>query len=175
MSMQASVLRAIERFEEHLRGPVRVADAAEAAGYSLYHFCRVFGQVTRLTPYEYLMRRRLSEAARDLLQTPRTVLDIALDYQFGSGEAFGRAFQRMFATLPSRLRQLGQVDQRRLLPRFSAAYLDALTGLGPNPHRIQRGDIVLAGCMAPPRGQSLATVAAPGDQACRGPTAVPAL
>lgn len=147
MSVQASVLRAIDLMEERLHQPMQIAEAADAAGYSVYHFCRVFNQATRLTPYEYLMRRRLSEAAWALLQTEHKLLDIALDHQFGSGEAFGRAFQRMFAILPSHFRQIGQLDRRRTLPRFTAAYLDALGGLDASPRRLSRPQIDLAGWM----------------------------
>lgn len=149
MSVQASILRAIDLFEDRLRQPMRVAEAAEAAGYSLYHFCRLFSQTTRLTPYEYLMRRRLSQAAQDLLQTRRRVLDIALNYQFNSSEAFGRAFQRMFAVLPSRLRQIGQVDSRQILPRFTSDYLTALESLPLTAEKIDHPAIEIAGWMAP--------------------------
>jgi AraC family transcriptional regulator len=149
MSVQESILQAIDLFEARLHEPVRVAEAAEAAGYSLYHFCRLFNQAARLTPYEYLMRRRLSQAAQELLHSRRKVLDIALDYQFGSSEAFGRAFQRMFALLPSRFRARGHVDARRMLPRFSSAYLAALEGLRPRPAKVRRPAIELAGWMAP--------------------------
>jgi AraC family transcriptional regulator len=149
MSVQASILRAIDLFEDRLRQPVRVAEAAEAAGYSLYHFCRLFSQTTRLTPYAYLMRRRLSQAAQDLLQTRRRVLDIALNYQFNSSEAFGRAFQRMFAVLPSRLRRIGVVDRRQMLPRFTSDYLTALEGLSLTAEKVDHPAIEIAGWMAP--------------------------
>jgi len=149
MSVLASILRAIDLFEDRLHQPVRVAEAAEAAGYSVYHFCRVFNQTARLTSYEYLIRRRLSQAAQDLLQTRRTVLDIALDYQFGSSEAFGRAFQRMFAIQPSRFRQLERADPRQILPRFTPEYLTALEGLSLYPQKIRHPKIEIAGWMSP--------------------------
>lgn len=57
------ILRAVEFIELNLREPVSIKDAADAAGYSLYHFCRVFNSVIHHSPYDYIMRRRLSEAA----------------------------------------------------------------------------------------------------------------
>lgn len=156
MSAQRPIQQAIDLMEDRLRRPLRVAEAAEAAGYSVYHFCRVFNQATRLTPYEYLMRRRLTEAAQEVLHTSRRILDIALEYEFGSSEAFSRAFQRMFAVLPGRLRQIGRMDGRRLLPRFTADYLDALSSLGPHPARVSRPPIELAGWMIPCAPASLA-------------------
>jgi AraC-like DNA-binding protein len=56
--------QAIDFIEAHLRADVTVGDVAAAVSYSVYHFCRTFNQVTHYTPYDYLMRRRLAEAAR---------------------------------------------------------------------------------------------------------------
>lgn len=159
MTVQASVLQAIDLMEERLRQPLRVAQAAEAAGYSVFHFCRVFNQATRLTPYEYLMRRRLTEAAHELLYTQHRILDIALEFAFGSSEAFSRAFQRMFAVLPGRLRQIGSVDERRLLPRFTSGYVAALGSLGPRPDRVSLPPVELAGWMTPCAPASLTLTA----------------
>jgi AraC family transcriptional regulator len=117
------ISQAIDFIEDNLKEPISVADMAEAATYSLYHFCRLFNQVTHHTPYDYLMRRRLSEAARALLESQDKIIDIALDYQFNNPETFSRAFQRFFGTQPSRLRKQGDIDSRRLMPRLSLAHI----------------------------------------------------
>jgi AraC family transcriptional regulator len=103
------IVQALDYIEAHLQRPVGVADMAEAVSYSLYHYCRRFNQATRHTPYDYLMRRRLAEAARDLLQTDRKVIEIALDYQFKSPEVFTRAFKRVHGIGPSQFRKRGEV------------------------------------------------------------------
>lgn len=144
-----AILRAIDLFEERLCQPVTIAEGAQAAGYSLYHFCRLFAQVIRHTPYDYLIRRRLTRAADDLLHTRCRVLDIALDYQFNSSEAFGRAFRRMFGLLPGSLRKIGALDTRRALPRLEAEYLDTLACLPLRPNRVNLPALELAGWMAP--------------------------
>jgi len=140
------VLRAIDLLEERLRAPVQVMEAAQAAGYSLFHFCRVFNQVTALTPFEYLMRRRLSEAASVLSSSEARVLDVALDFQFGSAEAFARAFKRVFARQPHLARQHG-VDARRCLPRLTFDYLDFLARARPDPRPAPLGELHLSGLM----------------------------
>lgn len=113
------VLRSIDCIERRLRGPFRVADAADAAGYSLFHFSRVFSQSVRQSPYEYLMRRRLSQAALDLLESGRRVLDVALDFQFDTPEGFSRAFKRMFGQQPQQFRKQNRLDPRLLMPRLT--------------------------------------------------------
>ena len=102
---------------------IGVADMADAVGYSLYHFCRTFNEATHHTPYDYLMRRRLSEAARTLLQADDRIIDVALDHQFSNPETFSRAFRRMFDTQPSQWRKDGCLDRWRLMPRLTLAHL----------------------------------------------------
>ena len=96
MTQVLPVYRAIQFIEKNLKADIAVADMAEAASFSLYHFCRVFSQVVQHSPYDYLMRRRLSEAARELVETDKKITDIGFDHQFNSPETFSRAFKRMF-------------------------------------------------------------------------------
>ena len=95
----------------------------DAAGYSLYHFCRLFGKTTRHSPYDYLMRRRMTLAADDVIVGERKIVDIALDYQFESHEGFTRAFGRMFGLAPLEARKQGSIPALRRLPRLTAAHL----------------------------------------------------
>jgi len=117
------ISKAVDFIEDNLREAIAVADMADAVAYSLYHFCRMFNQATHHTPYDYLMRRRLSQAAQELLQSDKKIIDIALDYQFNSPETFSRAFKRVFGMQPSQLRKQGSVDPRRLMPRLTFAHI----------------------------------------------------
>ncbi len=141
---------AIQFIEDHLREPVTVADIAAAAGYSLYHFIRTFNQTVQHTPYDYLMRRRLSEAARELLGSERRVIDIALDYQFNNHETFTRAFGRVFGMPPTSWQDQGLPDSRLLMPAFDLDYLEVLSAPGfEAPKLAALDEIILAGWMAP--------------------------
>ena len=123
MSSLTPILRAIEFIEDHLRDELRVADVAEAALYSVFHFCRMFNVITHHSPYDYLMRRRLSEAGRALIETDQKVIDIALDFQFNSPETFSRAFRRMFDMQPRQWRMERRLDRRMMLPPLTAEHL----------------------------------------------------
>jgi len=118
-----SVHAALTFIEDHLHEDITVGDIASAAGYSLYHFIRTFNQVVQHSPYDFLMRRRLSEAAQELIDTDRRILDIAVDYSFGSHETFSRAFKRMFDLSPSQWRDGFPDHAHVLLPRLTEEYL----------------------------------------------------
>ncbi len=125
MNMDA-VLRAAAWVEQHLTEPLRVEEMAAAAGYSLFHFSRLFNGLVQQPPYEYLLRRRLCEAARMLQKTDARAIDAAMQYQFNSPEVFSRAFVRVIGVTPSAWRQSGRVDARRFLPPLTRAYLEVL-------------------------------------------------
>ncbi len=56
---------------------------------------------------DYVRKRRLTEAARALVHTNRRILDIALDWQYDSHEAFTRAFKRAYSLTPFEYRRRG--------------------------------------------------------------------
>jgi AraC family transcriptional regulator len=139
------MFQALAFIEQNLCHEIAVADMAEAAGYSLYHFCRTFNGLIHHTPYDYLMRRRLSEAARELVAGERRILDIALDYQFSSPETFSRAFKRLFDVQPSQWRKEGRADPRRCMPPLTLAHLEHLERGGLKPALEQRDAFYIAG------------------------------
>jgi len=121
----ASLGRALAAVEAGLRGELDVAALAEAACYSLFHFVRVFTELTGHGPYDYLVRRRLAEAAREVVGGGRTLLDIALDYRFDSPEGFARAFRRCFGLAPSEARRSGSYPEGRARTAISLGYVRA--------------------------------------------------
>ena len=123
MSQLTAIGEALNFIEDNLEENIGVADMADAAGYSLYHFCRVFNSIVHHTPYDYLMRRRLSESARAMIETDRKIIDVAFEYQFNSPETYSRAFKRMFGMPPYRWRNQGTVNERFWMPRLTLEYI----------------------------------------------------
>lgn len=99
------ILRAVAFVESNLREEISTTDIADHVSYSRFHFHRLFQAVVDLTPGVYLRQRRLCHAARELITGNRRILDIAIDYQFGSQASFSRAFQREFGVPPGQFRQ----------------------------------------------------------------------
>jgi AraC family transcriptional regulator len=99
------ICRATQYLEASLCEHITVADMAHCSGYSLFHFSRLFNSLTGHSPYDYLIRRRLSEAAICLRNKEGSITDLAFQYQFGSLEAFSRSFKKMFGVSPVRYRE----------------------------------------------------------------------
>jgi len=118
------MIEAIDFIEHNLKEDITVADIAAAVSYSLYHFCRTFNKVTHHTPYDYLIRRRLSESAQELVRSGKKIIDVAFEYQFNSPETYSRAFKRMFGVQPRRWRKQAHIGRRSLMPRLTGEHLE---------------------------------------------------
>lgn len=99
-----SVLPVLIHCEEHLDEPLNLADLAAIAGFSPYHFHRVFQYVTGEAPKEYLRRLRLERAVHRLKVSPDNLIRIALEAGYTTNETFTRAFTRAFGIRPSEFR-----------------------------------------------------------------------
>ena len=90
----------VEYIEKNLTEKIEYKDLAKILLVNEYTLHRIFNFVTNITLADYIRKRRLSMAAIDLLENNEKVLDIAIKYQYDSGEAFARAFKKMMGFLP---------------------------------------------------------------------------
>ncbi|MGW7413659.1 AraC family transcriptional regulator [Streptomyces sp. NPDC054863] len=111
--------RAMEHVESRL-GPGQEPDVAESARIAMtseYHFRRMFSALAGIPLSEYVRRRRLTLAGAEVLDDRRTLLEIAVRYGYGSGEAFARAFRALHGVGPGEARRTGAA--LRSQPRMS--------------------------------------------------------
>ncbi|WP_405835538.1 GyrI-like domain-containing protein [Streptomyces sp. NBC_01518] len=99
--------QALDHLEAHLDREVDVAEAARIAAVSEYHFRRLFSALAGMPLPVYVRRRRMTLAAAEVLAGERTLLDVAVRYGYGSGEAFARAFRSVHGIGPGEARREG--------------------------------------------------------------------
>ena len=83
---------------------VSLAEAADAACLSLFHFHRGFTQTFRETPHSYLTSLRLTQA-RDMMEKGASVLESCVAVGFSSPSAFSRLFRARIGIAPSQIRR----------------------------------------------------------------------
>ena len=106
MRMNSTASKAVvEHVEAHLSDCLSLSAIAISTHYSKFYLHRRFASEAGLTVGEYIQRRRLTEAVRQLVFTNRPILDVALEAGFGSQQAFSAAFKRMFKVTPRQYRQ----------------------------------------------------------------------
>src|SRR4051812_4231217 len=84
----------------------KTQDLARQAHQSRTQFHRLFRTVVEETPAAMRRRLLLERAAYQLAHTGMSVTDVALDANYGSLEAFTRAFRKSFRTSPSIYRRM---------------------------------------------------------------------
>ncbi|WP_238902495.1 helix-turn-helix transcriptional regulator [Clostridium sp. YIM B02506] len=104
MNYDACIKESIEYIEDNLDNKIELKELADKAFLSKYHFHRVFHSVVGEPVAEYIRKRRLKEAASELVTTDNKIVDIALKYQFSSQEAFTKAFKRIYGVPPREFR-----------------------------------------------------------------------
>ncbi len=72
---------------------------------SEFYLSKKFREISGMQFRDYLRCRRLAFALKEIRDTSRGILDIALDYGFSSHEAFTRAFREMYGVSPSEYRR----------------------------------------------------------------------
>lgn len=98
------VRQAIQYIERHQTDKIELEKVAASVNYSKYHLHRMFVKTVGLTLHEYVVRRRLTEAARFLVSSGKPILEIALDSGYGSQRAFASVFKTMYKTTPAEFR-----------------------------------------------------------------------
>ncbi len=116
MNNRDYILQAIQYIENHLEDDISVLSVSKEIGYSLFHFSRLFQAVSGHSPKDYILKRRLSEAAKTITKTNHRLTDIAFMYHFNDYETFSRAFKRVFGLNPTDLRKS---EQPIMLPYLS--------------------------------------------------------
>ncbi len=98
------MLRALDYIEKNLTKDLSLFDISREAGFSVPHFYRLFKRLTGDTVGAYILRRKLSLAAKDLTDSKKTVTDISFAYGFESHDVFTRAFTRVYGMSPNKYR-----------------------------------------------------------------------
>src|ERR1700733_3613752 len=106
--------KALWFIESHLAGALTLDEVATVAGVSRFHMVRAFAAATGFSVMRYVRARRLSEAARALAGGAPDILALALDADYGSHEAFTRAFRDQFGITPEAVRASACIDRINL-------------------------------------------------------------
>lgn len=116
------VIEALDIFERSLIPsadslPIRTSgELARRAGYSPWHFARLFSAAVGMPPKEYVSGRILTEAARLVRDTTMPLSRVAQTFWFPDYDSFSRAFKARFGVAPLTARK-GHGELIGLLPR----------------------------------------------------------
>lgn len=103
--MESNIYEVLKYIEEHLEEQLTTAKLSQIAGYSEYHFIRMFKANMNVTVTEYVIKRRLIKASEDILSGEK-IIDVAFKYGWQSHSGFTKAFVKEFDFAPSLLKAM---------------------------------------------------------------------
>lgn len=103
---EKAIQASLNLIEHNLTSELEIHLLAKQAGYSRFHFQRIFRKIIGKSVAEYIRERRMTQSARDLIVSDQRILDIAMIYHFNSQESFTRAFKKVYDMTPGNYRRL---------------------------------------------------------------------
>ncbi len=101
---QQAIAKAVRHLVAHYREEVRLEAVLALTHLSRPTFARQFKKLSGRTFSEFVNRLRLQAACRELLETDRSVLEIALSCGFTQVSFFNRLFRRLMKCSPTQYR-----------------------------------------------------------------------
>jgi len=105
-SMPSGLEQALRYARGHYAEPVTVADIAAACDCSISHLHALFQHHLGVSPFQYILKRRLDRACRLLAETSLSIKEVCEDCGFSDIKNFCAYFKRNHRLTPSEYRRL---------------------------------------------------------------------
>lgn len=127
MKHETPVFRSLEIIECRIREKLTVENIAGSVYFSKYHYQRLFREIVGGSVMDYVNKRKLTLAGKELLASDATILDIALKFGFDSHEGFTRSFKSYMGVTPLEYRRyrLTAISQKRVKEKCVMPYAKA--------------------------------------------------
>ncbi|MDP4087419.1 MAG: AraC family transcriptional regulator, partial [Bacillota bacterium] len=124
MNYNDAIALCIDFIEKNIKNELSPEIISRACGYSTFHFSRVFNIYQGMTLMEYVKKRRLTLAAKDLFNGEK-IIDIALEYGFETHNGFSKAFKKEFGFSPTQyLKRMDMYWEKKSKLEFGGVFMN---------------------------------------------------
>ena len=102
-----NIEKVIDYIELHLDEKLDLEKVSEAVHYSKYYLHRMFTKTVGMTIHDYVQRRQLTEAAKLLVFSTKSIIEVAFLCGYESQQAFSSVFKAMYKVPPAQYRDGG--------------------------------------------------------------------
>ncbi len=126
--MNLHIQKVLNYVESNLENDFTLEELAKIAGYSKFHFARIFKMNVGESVIDYIKRLKLEKTSSKIIKQ-EPIIDIALDVGYETPSSFNKAFKKLFGMSPTEYRKV------------KSDYLDSLKGnLIETPYVIEMED-----------------------------------
>ena len=101
MQLPEIIKAELDYIEQNLKTDITAKELAQLAGYSTYHYYRLFSSVMGTSISMYILKRRLVHALVEISGN-RKPIDVVLEYGFDTYAGFYKAFVKMYGCSPKK-------------------------------------------------------------------------
>lgn len=98
----------LDYIDENIKCEITAEELSENAGFSIFHYYRLFHTAAGMPVMQYILRRRLLYAIYEISRG-RKMIDVALEYGFETYGGFYKAFVRELGCTPAQYLKKGKV------------------------------------------------------------------
>lgn len=127
MNLISRLVKVKMYIDDHFDDQLDLSLLCDEACISKYHFLRLFKKTYKITPYQYLLLRRLEKVKYELTHTNQPICEICYQSGFNGVGTFNNLFKKMTGDSPQsyrkktqRKKQLAYSEPGRFIPHCMA-------------------------------------------------------
>lgn len=102
---------AIKYIDDNIYDRIDIRLLADLTNYNYMHFIRMFSLYMNVTPYQYILQKKIEKAKHLMTETDKPITFIAMDLSFTSYSNFCNAFKRFTGVKPDAYRKLNSAKK----------------------------------------------------------------
>ena len=124
MTLHQRVVQAKLVIDQQYDQPLSLDQLSDSAHFSKYHFLRLFRKLYKVTPHQYLTRKRIEAARQQLTHSDFSIADIGFRVGFQGVSHFNVTFRKWVGTHPTQYREKTrqQLEQAQTQPATVIPY-----------------------------------------------------
>jgi YesN/AraC family two-component response regulator len=96
--------QSISYINKHIESTIDIQEIAKKTPWGYNHYIRIFKEYVGLTPYQYVVKKRIERAETLLIETDLKILQISFNLGFDSHGAFTKMFKKITGQTPEQYR-----------------------------------------------------------------------
>jgi AraC-like DNA-binding protein len=105
------IKKTIQYINDHIYESIKIEELVKLTKWEKHHFLRMFTKYIGLTPYQYILSRKMDIAKSLLIETALPIIDIAYELGFNSHSNFSIRFKKLTGNTPDDYRKINKTKK----------------------------------------------------------------